>query len=95
MTEKPRVSLCLLGHVDAGKSTTAGHLIYKTGGVDQETIAKYEKEGNEVGKTTQKFAYVLDNLKAERERGITIDISLWKFATNKYEFTIIDVPGHR
>eukprot|EP00577_Skeletonema_sp_RCC1716_P031582 CAMPEP_0113402322 /NCGR_PEP_ID=MMETSP0013_2-20120614/17194_1 /TAXON_ID=2843 ORGANISM="Skeletonema costatum, Strain 1716" /NCGR_SAMPLE_ID=MMETSP0013_2 /ASSEMBLY_ACC=CAM_ASM_000158 /LENGTH=79 /DNA_ID=CAMNT_0000287649 /DNA_START=8 /DNA_END=244 /DNA_ORIENTATION=+ /assembly_acc=CAM_ASM_000158 len=75
--EKPRVSLVVIGHVDAGKSTTTGHLIYKCGGVDQETIAKYEKEANEVGKPTQKFAWVLDNLKAERERGITIDISLW------------------
>jgi len=93
--EKPRVSLVVIGHVDAGKSTTTGHLIYKCGGVDQETIAKYEKEANEVGKPTQKFAWVLDNLKAERERGITIDISLWKFATKQYEFTIIDAPGHR
>lgn len=93
--EKPRVSLTALGHVNAGKSTTLGHLIYKCGGVDQETIAKFEKEANEVGKPTQKFAWVLDNLKAERERGITIDISLWKFSTQQYEFTIIDVPGHR
>ena len=93
--KKPRVSLVTIGHVDAGKSTTMGHLIYMCGGVDKETIARYEKEANEVGKPTQKFAWVLDNLKAERERGITIDISLWKFVTKHYDYTLIDAPGHR
>jgi len=70
-------------------------LIYKCGGIDKRTIEKYEKESIEMGKPSFKFAWVLDRLKAERERGITIDISLWKFETNKYYFTIIDAPGHR
>ena len=71
--------LLLKGHVDAGKSTTTGHLIYKCGGIDKRTIEKYEKEAAELGKSSFKYAWVLDNLKAERERGITIDIALWKF----------------
>jgi len=82
----------VIGHVDAGKSTSTGHLIYKCGGIDKRVI---EKEANEKGKGSFKYAWVLDKLKAERERGITIDIALWKFETNKYSFTIIDAPGHR
>jgi len=78
-----------------GKSTTTGHLIYKCGGIDKRTIEKYEKEAAELGKGSFKYAWVLDNLKAERERGITIDIALWKFESPKYSFTVIDAPGHR
>jgi translation elongation factor EF-1alpha len=70
-------------------------MIYKCGGVDEHTIQKYEQESFDIGKATFKFAWVLDSLKAERERGITIDISLWKFETSKYLFTVIDAPGHR
>ncbi|KAL7719203.1 Elongation factor 1-alpha [Entamoeba marina] len=93
--EKPHVNIVVIGHVDSGKSTTTGHLIYKCGGIDQRVIDKFEKESAQMGKGSFKYAWVLDNLKAERERGITIDISLWKFQTNKYYFTIIDAPGHR
>jgi elongation factor 1-alpha len=78
-----------------GKSTTTGHLIYKCGGIDKRTIEKFEKEAAELGKGSFKYAWVLDKLKAERERGITIDIALWKFETKKFYFTIIDAPGHR
>jgi elongation factor 1-alpha len=93
--DKQHVNLVVIGHVDAGKSTTTGHLIYKCGGIDKRTIEKFEKESAESGKSSFKYAWVLDKLKAERERGITIDISLWKFETAKYYFTIIDAPGHR
>jgi elongation factor 1-alpha len=93
--EKIHVNLVVIGHVDSGKSTTTGHLIYKCGGIDKRTIEKFEKEANEMGKGSFKYAWVLDKLKAERERGITIDIALWKFETKKYYFTIIDAPGHR
>jgi len=93
--EKIHINLVVIGHVDAGKSTTTGHLIYKCGGIDKRTIEKFEKEAKEIGKASFKYAWVLDKLKAERERGITIDIALWKFETNKYYFTIIDAPGHR
>jgi len=93
--EKTHVNIVVIGHVDAGKSTTTGHLIYKCGGIDKRTIEKFEKESREMGKASFKYAWVLDKLKAERERGITIDIALWKFESNKYVFTIIDAPGHR
>merc|ERR1712137_1009185 len=93
--EKKHVSLVVIGHVDAGKSTTTGHLIYKCGGIDKRAIEKFEKEANDMGKGSFKYAWVLDKLKAERERGITIDIALWKFETSKTMFTVIDAPGHR
>ena len=93
--EKQHVNLVVIGHVDSGKSTSTGHLIYKCGGIDKRTIEKFEKEAAEMGKGSFKYAWVLDKLKAERERGITIDIALWKFETAKSVFTIIDAPGHR
>uniref|UniRef100_A0A4W4EZX7 Elongation factor 1-alpha n=1 Tax=Electrophorus electricus TaxID=8005 RepID=A0A4W4EZX7_ELEEL len=93
--EKTHINIVVIGHVDSGKSTTTGHLIYKCGGIDKRTIEKFEKEAAEMGKGSFKYAWVLDKLKAERERGITIDIALWKFETSKYYITIIDAPGHR
>jgi elongation factor 1-alpha len=93
--DKAHINIVVVGHVDAGKSTTTGHLIYKCGGIDKRVIEKFEKEAKEMGKSSFKYAWVLDKLKAERERGITIDIALWKFETPKYYFTIIDAPGHR
>ena len=93
--DKTHVNIVVIGHVDAGKSTTTGHLIYKCGGIDKRAIEKFEKEAVAMGKGSFKYAWVLDKLKAERERGITIDIALWKFETKKYNFTIIDAPGHR
>jgi len=94
-TEKTHINIVVIGHVDSGKSTTTGHLIYKCGGIDKRTIEKFEKEAAESGKGSFKYAWVMDKLKAERERGITIDIALWKFETDKYYVTIIDAPGHR
>lgn len=93
--EKTHINIVVIGHVDSGKSTTTGHLIYKCGGIDKRTIEKFEKEAQEMGKGSFKYAWVLDKLKAERERGITIDIALWKFETKKFYVTIIDAPGHR
>jgi len=93
--DKTHINLVVIGHVDSGKSTTTGHLIYKCGGIDKRTIEKFESEAKAMGKGSFKYAWVLDKLKAERERGITIDIALWKFETPKYYFTIIDAPGHR
>merc|ERR1712194_573881 len=93
--EKTHVSLVVIGHVDSGKSTSTGHLIYKCGGIEKRTIEKFEKEAREMGKESFKYAWVLDKLKAERERGITIDIAPWKFESEKGVFTIIDAPGHR
>jgi len=96
-SKKPKIhiNIVVIGHVDSGKSTTTGHLIYKCGGIDKRTIEKFEKEAQESGKGSFKYAWVMDKLKSERERGITIDIALWKFETPKYYVTIIDAPGHR
>ncbi|XP_038575053.1 elongation factor 1-alpha-like [Micropterus salmoides] len=93
--EMVHLNVVAIGHVDSGKSTTIGHLIYKLGGIDKATIEKYEKEAQEMGKGSFKYAWVMDKLKSERERGITIDITLRTFETNKYAVTIIDAPGHR
>ncbi|KAE8209086.1 hypothetical protein CF327_g6888 [Tilletia walkeri] len=85
----------VIGHVDSGNSTTTGHLIYKCGGIDKRTIEKLEKEAAELGKGSFKYAWVLDKLKVERERGITIDIAFWTSKTLKHNVTVIDAPGHR
>jgi len=93
--EKPHLNLVIIGHVDHGKSTTIGHMFYLTGTVDERAIKAYEEEAKRMGKETFKFAWVLDRLKEERERGLTIDVAYLKFETPKYFFTVIDAPGHR
>jgi len=93
--DKFHINIVVIGHVDSGKSTSTGHMIYKCGGIDKRVIEKFEKEAQEMGKGSFKYAWVLDKLKAERERGITIDIQLMNFGTKKYYVTIIDAPGHR
>jgi elongation factor 1-alpha len=94
-TEKPHLNLVIMGHVDHGKSTTTGHLLYLSGAVDERTLKSYEEEAKKMGKETFKYAWVLDNLKEERERGVTIDLRFLRFETKKYYFTVIDAPGHR
>jgi len=93
--EKPHLNLVIMGHVDHGKSTTTGHMLYLAGAVDERTVKAYEEEARKMGKETFKYAWILDNLKEERERGLTIDLRFLKFETKKYYFTIIDAPGHR
>jgi elongation factor 1-alpha len=92
---KPHLNLVIMGHVDHGKSTTTGHLLYLAGAIDERTIKAFQDEAERMGKGTFKYAWVLDNLKEERERGVTIDLRFLKFETNKYYFTVIDAPGHR
>lgn len=94
-SEKPHLNLIIMGHVDHGKSTTTGHLLYLAGAVDERTIKTFEEEAKKMGKETFKFAWVLDNLKEERERGLTIDLRFLQFETKKYYYTVIDAPGHR
>lgn len=94
-SKKPHLNLVIIGHVDHGKSTMTGHLLYLAGAIDQRTMEKYEKESEKIGRGTWKFAWALDKLKEERERGVTIDIAFFKFETQKQVYTIIDAPGHR
>ncbi|MEM4311688.1 MAG: translation elongation factor EF-1 subunit alpha [Nitrososphaerales archaeon] len=96
VSKKPHLNLVVVGHVDHGKSTLVGHFLFDLGVVDSRTIEEYAKESEKTGKgDTFKFAWVLDSLKDERERGVTIDLAFQKFETPKYFYTLIDAPGHR
>jgi elongation factor 1-alpha len=95
MAQKPHLNLVFIGHVDHGKSTTVGRILLDTGNIRQEEIDKYRQEAEAKGKATFEFAWVMDELKEERERGVTIDIAHRRFDSQKYYFTIIDAPGHR
>jgi len=92
---KPHINLVVIGHVDHGKSTTVGRLLFDTGNVDEQAMKKLKEKAQELGKAGFEFAFVMDNLKEERERGVTIDLAHKKFETDKYYFTIIDAPGHK
>lgn len=93
MAEKPHMNLAIIGHVDHGKSTLVGRTFYETGKIDDSVIEEFEEMG-EKGKTF-KFAWVMDAVKEERERGLTIDLAHEKFETDDFYFTVIDAPGHR
>ncbi len=92
---KPHINLVFIGHVDHGKSTTVGRLLYDSGNIDEQTMRKLKEKAQELGKAGFEFAFIMDNLKEERERGVTIDLSHKRFETDKYYFTIIDAPGHK
>ncbi|MCL2459961.1 MAG: translation elongation factor EF-1 subunit alpha [Euryarchaeota archaeon] len=94
-TEKPHLNLAVIGHIDHGKSTTVGRMMFETGTVPPHIIENFRKEAEQKGKGSFAFAWVMDNLKEERERGITIDIAHKRFDTPKYYFTVVDCPGHR
>jgi len=89
------MNVVFVGHVDAGKSTTIGRLFWETGGVSEQEMAKLKEEAAKHGKAGFEFAYVMDNIKEERERGVTIDLSYKKILTQNYEITVIDAPGHK
>ncbi|MCS3923018.1 translation elongation factor EF-1 subunit alpha [Methanosalsum natronophilum] len=95
MAQKPHMNLAVIGHIDHGKSTLVGRLMFETGAIPEHLIEKYKNEAREKGKESFAFAWVMDSLKEERERGITIDIAHKRFDTDKYYFTIVDCPGHR
>lgn len=94
---KPRnaANFVVIGHVDAGKSTLMGRLLYDLKVVDQRTLEKYRKEAERIGKASFALAWVLDQGTEERNRGVTIDIAMNKFETESTSFTILDAPGHR
>ena len=95
MADKPHQNLAVIGHVDHGKSTMVGRLLFETGSVPEHVIEQYREEAEEKGKGGFEFAYVMDNLAEERERGVTIDIAHQEFDTDEFYFTIVDCPGHR
>ncbi len=95
MADKPHINLVTIGHVDHGKSTMIGRLLWDTENLPEEEMRKLKEEAAEQGKETFEFAFAMDNLKEERERGVTIDLRHKKFDSNNYEFTMIDAPGHR
>jgi elongation factor 1-alpha len=95
MADKPHMNLVIIGHVDHGKSTLVGRIMLDTGQFPAHMLEKYKEEAKAKGKESFALAWIFDNLKEERERGVTIDVAHKKFDTDKYYFTIIDAPGHR
>jgi len=96
LANKPHLNLIVTGHVDHGKSTTMGHFLFDLGVVDQRMIEEFARESEKTGAGDSfKYAWVLDELKDERERGVTIDLAFQKFETPKFFYTLIDAPGHR
>ena len=93
--QKDHLNLVVVGHVDHGKSTMTGRLLYETGAVDERTFQQHKAEAEKLGRPSWAWAFALDRLKEERERGLTIDIAFFKFLTDKYYYTIIDAPGHK
>merc|ERR1719411_2285275 len=93
--EKKHLGLVVVGHVDAGKSTTTGHLMFELGGINERDMEKLRKEAEAQGKGSFAFAFYMDKSKDERARGVTIACTTKEFFTEKYHYTIIDAPGHR
>ena len=93
--KKTNINVVFVGHVDHGKSTTIGRLMYDSGNLPEQDLLKLREEAQKVGKVGFEFAFVMDKFKEERERGVTIDLSYKKFMTQKYQVTIIDAPGHK
>ena len=93
-SDRPNINIVFIGQKDSGKSTTAGHLIKLCRGIEDRAIIKLKEKAEEIGKGSFKYAWVLDKLQAEREKGTTIDVCLHKFTTVKFIATLINVPGH-
>uniref|UniRef100_A0A4X1VCS1 HBS1-like protein n=1 Tax=Sus scrofa TaxID=9823 RepID=A0A4X1VCS1_PIG len=92
---KQLLNLVVIGHVDAGKSTLMGHLLYLLGNVNKRTMHKYEQESKKAGKASFAYAWVLDETGEERERGVTMDVGMTKFETTTKVITLMDAPGHK
>ncbi len=94
-TDKPHINLIFIGHVDHGKSTTLGRLLFEAGAIPERELEEYKKLAQEYKKQGWEFAFAVDKTEEERKRGLTIDLFHKEFETQKYFFTIIDAPGHR
>lgn len=95
MADKPHINIMTAGHVDAGKSTLIGRILYDSGAIQETEMRKLKEIASELKKETFEFAFVMDTVKEERERGVTIDVMHRPFHTQKWYMTIIDAPGHR
>jgi len=95
MADKPHMNLVIIGHVDHGKSTLVGQILLQTGQFPEHMVQKFKEEAKAKGKESFALAWIFDNLKEERERGVTIDVAHKRFDTDKFYITIIDAPGHR
>ncbi|KAJ2854180.1 hypothetical protein J3B02_002800 [Coemansia erecta] len=93
--DRDTLNLVVVGHVDAGKSTLMGHLLYALGQVNERTMKKFERDSEKIGKGSFAFAWVLDETEEERTRGVTMDIATSTFVTKHRKFTLLDAPGHR
>jgi len=92
---KKHVSIVICGHVDAGKSTTTGRLIFELGGIPEREMQKLRDEAEKLGKGSFAFAFYMDRQKDERERGVTISVTTKEFFTKTFHYTVLDAPGHR
>merc|ERR1711970_1023626 len=95
MAEKKHMSVVICGHVDSGKSTTTGRLLFELGGIEERTMTKLKEEAERLGKGSFAFAFYMDTQKEERERGVTISCTTKEFFTDNYHYSVIDAPGHR
>ena len=92
-SEKDHMSIVICGHVDSGKSTTTGRLLFELGGIPEREMEKLKAEADRLGKSSFAFAFYMDRQKEERERGVTISCTTKEFFTEKWHYTIIDAPG--
>merc|ERR1712110_149139 len=95
MAEKTHMSVVICGHVDSGKSTTTGRLLFELGGVPEREMQKLKEEAEKIGKGSFAFAFYMDTQKDERDRGVTIKCTTKEFFTDLYHYSVIDAPGHR
>lgn len=93
--DKKHLGIVICGHVDAGKSTTTGHLLFELGGIGEREMVKLRETAEAAGKGSFAFAFYMDTCKEERARGVTIQCRTKEFFTDKYHYSIIDAPGHR
>ncbi|MEO0292863.1 MAG: GTP-binding protein [candidate division WOR-3 bacterium] len=94
MRAETPLKFVLIGHIDHGKSTLIGRLLYDTNSLPPDKVEEVRKASKDVGDSEIEFAFVMDHLREEREQGITIDIAYSFFRSKKREYVIIDAPGH-